>query len=127
MIRRQIRKILAGIIPAVLILTAAAGMTLAITPPPAIAQSFNCAHAVLPAETAICGNANLSRLDEQTTGMYFLIVGSGAPATTVALVKTQQGKFLETRNACGADIDCLVSAYTDQIMFLKNEKSNLGL
>lgn len=125
--RRQIRKLLAGILPAMLILTAAAGITLAITPPPVVAQSYNCAHAVLPAETAICGNANLSRLDEQTTGMYFLIVGSGAPTATVALVKTQQGKFLETRNACGASIDCLVSAYTDQIMFLKNEKSNLGL
>lgn len=95
--------------------------------PAAQAQSFNCAHAVLPAEIAICGNANLSQLDEQTTGMYFLIVGSGAPAATIALVKSQQGKFLTTRNACGADIDCLVSAYTDQIMFLKNEKSNLGL
>ncbi|MGV3491994.1 MAG: lysozyme inhibitor LprI family protein [Devosia sp.] len=94
---------------------------------PVQAQSFNCAHAVLPAEIAICGNANLSRLDEQTTGMYFLIIGSGAPAATIALVKSQQGKFLTTRNACGADIDCLVSAYTDQIMFLSNEKSNLGL
>lgn len=124
---RSLRNILAGVIPAILILVAAVGMTLAITPPPAAAQSFNCAHAVLPAEIAICGNANLSRLDEQTTGMYFLIVGSGAPASTVALVKTQQGKFLQTRNACGAGIDCLVSAYTDQIMFLKNEKSNLGL
>lgn len=120
-------RVLAGVVPAVVILVAAAGVTLAITPLPAAAQSFNCAHAVLPAEVAICGNANLSRLDEQTTGMYFLIVGSGAPAATVALVKTQQGKFLQTRNACGAGIDCLVSAYTDQIMFLKNEKSNLGL
>lgn len=122
-----LRRVLAGVVPAVVILVAAAGVTLAITPLPAAAQSFNCAHAVLPVEIAICGNANLSRLDEQTTGMYFLIVSSGGPAATIAMTKTQQGKFLTTRNACGADIDCLVSAYTDQIMFLKNEKSNLGL
>jgi uncharacterized protein len=90
------------------------------------AASFNCQHAALPAEIAICGNANLSKLDEQTAGLYFLIVGS-APAATVAAVKAAQGKFLTTRNACGADIDCLVDAYTSQMMYLKNVKSDLGL
>lgn len=93
---------------------------------PAQAASFNCEHALLPAEQAICGNANLSKLDEQTAGMYFLIVGS-AQGQTVAEVKAAQGKFLTTRNACGADINCLIDAYTDQMMYLKNEKSNLGL
>jgi uncharacterized protein len=91
------------------------------------AASFNCAHAMLPAEQTICGDANLSRLDEQTAGMYFLIVGSGAPQATVNLVKSSQSKFIAQRNACGTDVDCLVDAYTSQIMFLKNEKSNLGL
>ncbi len=90
------------------------------------AASFNCQHAVLPAEVAICGNANLGKLDEQTAGMYFLIVGS-APAATVAQVKAAQGRFLTTRNTCGADIDCLVDAYTSQMMYLKNIKSDLGL
>jgi len=120
-------KLLTALIPSALILAGSTATILALTPTHAVAQSFNCAHAVLPAEIAICGNANLSHLDEQTTGMYFLIVGSGAPATTITTVKAQQGKFLTTRNDCGADINCLVSAYTDQIMFLKNEKSNLGL
>jgi len=120
-------KLITAMVPAGLILVASTAAILAVSPTHAVAQSFNCAHAALPAEVAICGNANLSRLDEQTSGMYFLIVGSGAPAATISLVKTQQGKFLTTRNACGADINCLVSAYTDQIMFLKNEKSNLGL
>jgi uncharacterized protein len=100
---------------------------LAVTLAPAKAASFNCAHAILAAEEAICGNDNLSRLDEQTAGMYFLIVGSGAPKATVSEVKASQRKFIEQRNACGANIDCLVDAYTSQIMFLKNVKSNLGL
>ena len=91
------------------------------------AASFNCQRAVLPAEKAICGDANLSSLDERTTGMYFLIIGSGAPAATVAEVKDAQTKFSASRNACGANIDCLVSAYTTEMMFLKNVKSNLGL
>jgi uncharacterized protein len=100
---------------------------LALTWTPATAASFNCAHAILAAEEAICGNDNLSRLDEQTAGMYFIIVGSGAPKATINQVKASQRKFIEQRNACGANIDCLVDAYTSQIMFLKNEKSNLGL
>ena len=91
------------------------------------AASFNCAHAFLPAEEAICGNANLSKLDEQTAGMYFLIVGSGAPQTTISQVKASQSKFIAERNACGTNINCLVDAYTSQMMYLKNEKSNLGL
>lgn len=91
------------------------------------AASFNCQRARLPAEKAICRDANLSSLDERTTGMYFLIIGSGARAATVAEVKDAQSKFLASRNACGANIDCLVSAYTTEMMFLKNVKSNLGL
>ena len=100
---------------------------LAVPLAPAKAASFNCAHAILAAEEAICGNENLSRLDEQTAGMYFIIVGSGAPKATVNQVKASQRKFIEQRNACGTNINCLVDAYTSQIMFLKNEKSNLGL
>lgn len=91
------------------------------------AASFNCAHALLPAEKTICGNANLSKLDEQTAGMYFLIVGSGAPQATMNGVKASQATFIAQRNACGTDVDCLVDAYTSQMMYLKNEKSNLGL
>lgn len=95
-------------------------------PSPADAASFNCQHAALPAEVAICGNPNLSHLDEQVAGMYFLIVSSGQ-AATASQVKTAQGKFLTRRNACEGNIDCLVSAYTDQIMYLKNIKGNLRL
>lgn len=113
-------------------LTALFGATLASaamvwTLAPAQAASFDCGRAGLPAEKAICGNANLSALDDSTAGMYFLILGSGAPAATIARVKQAQSRFIARRNACAATIDCLVDAYTDQMMFLRNEKSNLGL
>jgi uncharacterized protein len=91
------------------------------------AASFNCAHAFLPAEQTICGNANLSKLDERTAGMYFVIVGSDAPQATITEVKDSQSRFIAQRNACGTNVDCLVDAYTAQMMYLKNEKSNLGL
>lgn len=82
---------------------------------------------MLPAEKTICANANLSSLDERTAGMYFIIVGGGAPTDIIAQVKDSQRKFLARRNACGANIDCLVDAYTTEMMFLGNIKSNLGL
>ena len=91
------------------------------------AASFDCRRAALPAEKTICSDANLGRLDESTAGMYFQIVGGGGPAATVARVRQMQSRFMARRNACGANTDCLVDAYTDQMMFLRNEKSNLGL
>jgi uncharacterized protein len=56
-----------------------------------------------------------------------VIVGSGAPQATVNQVKASQSQFIKQRNACGTDVNCLVDAYTSQMMYLKNEKSNLGL
>lgn len=91
------------------------------------AASFNCAAAKTPTEHAICDNPQISTLDEQTAGLYFRIISSGAPAATVSQVKTSEVNFLAQRNACGAGYDCLISAYTSQIMYLKNVASNLGL
>jgi uncharacterized protein len=91
------------------------------------AASFDCRQAQLPAERTICGDANLSRLDEQTAGLYLLIVGSGGPSATLAGVKTSQSAFLTSRNACGTQPNCLVDAYTSRMMLLKNIKDDLGL
>jgi uncharacterized protein len=90
------------------------------------AASFDCRRATMQAESTICENANLNGLDERTAGMYFLIVGSSAPPATVAQVKEAQTKFLKSRNACGPNINCLVDAYTSQMMFLRSVKDNLG-
>ena len=91
------------------------------------AASFNCAHAFLPAEETVCEDVNLGHLDEKTAGMYFLIVGSSPPQPTLDEVKASHKKFVMARNACGTNVDCLVDAYTSQMMYLKNIKGNLGL
>ena len=62
-------------------------VVLACFPAAAEAASFNCAHAFLPAEETICGDANLGQLDEKTAGLYFLIVGSSPPQPTLDEVK----------------------------------------
>lgn len=91
------------------------------------AASFNCALAKTPTEHAICDNPQISTLDEQMAGLYYRIISSGAPAATVNQVKSYQVNFLAQRNTCGAGYDCLISAYTSQIMYLKNVAGNLGL
>lgn len=84
------------------------------------AASFDCSKASTAAERTICGNTNLSQLDARTAGMYFTILGNNYPAATLTQVKNSQRRFLATRNACGANVDCLVDAYTSQMMYLKN-------
>jgi uncharacterized protein len=91
------------------------------------AASFNCALANTPTEHAICDNPQISTLDEQTAGLYYRIISSGAGGNTVSQVKASQVNFLAQRNSCGAGYNCLISAYTSQIMYLKNVASNLGL
>ena len=86
----------------------------------ATAASFDCRQASIPAEKAICGNPNLSQLDARTAGMYFTILGNDLPPSKQAQVKNTQRRFLATRNACGYNVDCLVDAYTSQMMYLKN-------
>ena len=93
----------------------------ALLPAAGQAASFDCAKASTPTEHAICDNPQLSSLDEQTAGLYYTLISGGAPDATasVADVKAQQVKFLQQRNACGANYNCLIDAYTSQIMYLK--------
>jgi uncharacterized protein len=96
-------------------------------PAAAHAASFDCANAATPTEHAICDNPQLSSLDDQTSGLYYTLISNGSltPAQ-VSQVKSQQVKFLQQRNACGANYNCLVSAYTAQIMYL-NAVSGKGM
>lgn len=95
---------------------------------PGHAASFDCAKAATPTEHAICDNPQLSSLDEQTAGLYYTLISGGAAAATqtVAQVKAAQSAFLTKRDACGANYNCLIDAYTAQIMYL-NAASGKGM
>lgn len=84
------------------------------------AASFDCGRASTPTEHAICDNPQLSSLDDQTAGLYYTLISNGSlsPAK-VSQVKSAQASFLQQRNACGAGYNCLIDAYTSQIMYLK--------
>jgi uncharacterized protein len=90
------------------------------------AASFDCAKAATPTEHAICDNPQLSSLDEQTAGLYYTFISSGAPTAKVDQVKSAQASFLQKRDSCGANYNCLISAYTAQIMYL-NAESGKGM
>jgi len=92
------------------------------------AASFDCTKATTPTEHAICDNPQLSHLDDQTAGLYYTLVSGGAPQATASVeaVKQEQEKFLTKRNQCGANYNCLIDAYTAQIMYL-NAASGKGM
>ena len=94
----------------------------ALAPAAAEAASFDCSRAATPTEHAICDNPQLSSLDDQTAGMYYTMISNGSlsPAK-VSQVKAAQASFLQKRNTCGANYNCLIDAYTAQIMYLKAE------
>jgi uncharacterized protein len=85
------------------------------------AASFDCAKASTPTEHAICDNPQLSMLDDQVAGLYYTLISGGAPQATASIddVKKQQAAFLTKRNQCGANYNCLIDAYTAQVMHLK--------
>jgi uncharacterized protein len=85
------------------------------------AASFDCSKAATPTEHAICDNPQLSQLDDQTAGLYYTLVSGGAPQATASVdaVKKEQASFLTKRDQCGANYNCLIDAYTAQIMYLK--------
>ena len=85
------------------------------------AASFDCTKAATPTEHAICDNPQLSHLDDQTAGLYYTLISGGAPQATASVdaVKKQQAAFITKRNQCGANYNCLIDAYTAQIMDLK--------
>lgn len=92
----------------------------------ASAASFDCSKASIAAERTVCGNTNLSQLDARTAGMYFTLLGNDLPASTLATVKASQRKFLDARNACTANVNCLVDVYTSPMMFLRSVTSEMG-
>lgn len=86
----------------------------------AAAAALDCAKASTATEYAICDNPEISTLDEQMTGVYYTLISSGwlKPAQ-LNKAKTDQAKFLSRRNSCGANYQCLVDAYTEQVAGLR--------
>lgn len=84
--------------------------------PALLGPSFDCAHASTATERAICSDPYIARLDVVMADVYRLAVRSDQGIAT--RVRSSQRDWLRTRNHCGSDRDCLVSAYTVRVIEL---------
>ena len=95
--------------------SAAALGILAVGFKPASAQGFDCRKAEFATERTICRNAKLGALDEQMSSLYGELKATTAGKRQRAELKTYQRQFLDARDSCGRDADCIRGAYLDQI------------
>jgi uncharacterized protein len=87
-------------------------------PAPALAASFPCAKAAKPDEVAICSHLALNDADVEMATLYQTLLPLLAMGSAGA-TRDDQKAWLARRQACGADVSCLSSAYADRIAALK--------
>jgi uncharacterized protein len=85
---------------------------------PGHGQSFNCNYAKTADEVAICQYPNLSALDEQMSSLFYRLRNS-LPARQVGFLEAEQASWLQSRMACGRDVDCIEESYQRRIRQLK--------
>lgn len=79
------------------------------------AASFDCAKAETKIEKLICGDAELSRLDEETSAAYKAALKDVKHAD---FVRQSQQQWIKERNVCKAS-DCVKRSYERQLSTLK--------
>lgn len=80
------------------------------------AASFDCAKAVTKVEKLICGDAELSKLDEELNAAYKAALQDGTQADAT---KQAQKQWMKERNGC-ADADCVKRAYGTRLATLSS-------
>ncbi len=89
---------------------------LAVTADPASAASFDCAKASTAIETTICGDAELSRLDEALGAAY---AAARTASDQPKVLRSRQRAWLrDVRDAC-TDAACLKAAYAARVAELE--------
>jgi len=87
------------------------------------AASFDCDKAASATEKTICADSKLSKLDEKLSGAWTTVSGiKSDPAVT----KSSQLQWLKLRNACGADVSCLIARYNERLAALVNAQFPAG-
>jgi uncharacterized protein len=87
---------------------------------PAAAQEFDCRRAELTSERMICGSDALSALDERTSSLYAELKETYGRGYKRDDLKAYQRQFLDARDSCGRDAECIKGAYLDQISVLES-------
>lgn len=84
---------------------------------PAQAASFDCAKAATKVEKLVCGDAELSKLDEELNAAYKAALQDGKQSNSI---KQGQKQWVKERNGC-SDAGCLEMNYRNRI-----DELNLG-
>ena len=87
---------------------------------PVQAASFDCAKAATKVEKLICGDAALSKLDEELNAAYKAALQDGKNADTV---KRAQKQWIKERNGC-LDAACVKRAYEMRLSLLTVEHTS---
>ena len=89
------------------------------------AASFNCAFAKSPVEVAICNDEELGSLDIQMARLYFTLKNK-LPDRQSRQLKLEQRQFINARNRCGFDEECITNHYNSWISVLEQLQENYG-
>jgi uncharacterized protein len=88
---------------------------------PVLAASFDCGHPGAAVERLICGDPDLSVLDDSLAGAYARAISAGDDADAVRAA--QRAWLRDVRNRC-ADAGCLADAYRSRINALTQVSSD---
>jgi uncharacterized protein len=89
-------------------------------PKPVQAASFDCRTAGLaPDEAAICQNIDLNDMDVRMVTTFDLL-REVLPMGSRGALEASQIEWLEKREACEANLDCLAAAYASRMAELRN-------
>ena len=86
---------------------------------PVDAASFNCAQASGCTEAVICETPQLSRLDSRMARLYGALQDSSSLGGATGLLGSQRA-WLESRDSCGCNANCLVSKYESRIRLFED-------
>jgi uncharacterized protein len=87
---------------------------------PAAAQEFDCRKAQATSERMICRSDRLAGLDERMSGLYSELKAAYGNRYERNDLKLYQRQFLDARDSCGRDTECIKGAYLDQISVLES-------
>lgn len=87
---------------------------------PAKSTAAACSQATTPTEGAICADPDLKKLDTEMADAYHRTFTANQPNTPARkfLIDSQR-RWLQTRDACQADVACIKKAYQKRIQVLK--------
>jgi uncharacterized protein len=106
-------------------LLVAAAASLSAPAPEVWAASFDCGRPDLAAdEKVICDDRGLNDLDVKMATTFELLAGL-MPMGNRDILRDDQSAWLKTRQACGADTDCLRKAYAVRLEQLQEAYKGL--